>query len=193
MGCEGLAEEEGIHVEAPGECTAAIGQSCNERDTDIATMPILRGGGKQASPGSGMYVVLLHLGTKVWIFDGANQARTRGTPRDASWEVYMLTCWAIWKGRCKFVFEQKLSNTCHSQGNQIGCRRADDCLTGSDEHKNGAVNRGILDQTDNGVIKINCDASWCSTTKQGGIRVIARDHEGHVCEGYHRQIDGGSI
>lgn len=34
-------------------------------------------------------------------------------------------------------------------------------------------------------IKINCDATWCRSTKRGGIGVIARNHNGEVVGGYH--------
>lgn len=34
-------------------------------------------------------------------------------------------------------------------------------------------------------IKINCNAAWCSSTKTGGIGVIARNHRGEIVGGFH--------
>lgn len=44
-----------------------------------------------------------------------------------------------------------------------------------------------------GTIKINCDATWCSTTRFGGMGVIARDHMGNICGGKHDSTMGGSV
>lgn len=44
-----------------------------------------------------------------------------------------------------------------------------------------------------GVIKVNCDARWCSTSRRGGIEIIVRNHEGSICGGRHYQVTGDSI
>lgn len=44
-----------------------------------------------------------------------------------------------------------------------------------------------------GAVKINCDAAWNSLTGEGGIGVIARDHEGRVLGGAHSSERSASI
>lgn len=46
---------------------------------------------------------------------------------------------------------------------------------------------------DSNIVKINCDASWCPTTGQKGIGVIARNHSGEICGGWRSSTNGGSI
>lgn len=49
--------------------------------------------------------------TSAWIFSGQSTSLHGLATTSAAWEVCMLTCWAIWKGCCRFVFEQRMPNT----------------------------------------------------------------------------------
>lgn len=44
-----------------------------------------------------------------------------------------------------------------------------------------------------GEIKINIDATWCSSTRLGGVGIVARDHAGNIYGGRHNQLVGGSV
>lgn len=45
-------------------------------------------------------------------------------------------------------------------------------------------------RSDQGCVKINCDASRCRQTKMGGIDVIARNADGCVVGGANRRLSG---
>lgn len=49
--------------------------------------------------------------TAEWIFDEPSNGSNGRVFSSSAWEVCMLNCWAVWKGRCKFVFEHKMPNT----------------------------------------------------------------------------------
>lgn len=94
----------------------------------------------------------------------------------------MLTCWFIWKVRCKLVFENKSPNvdvtgrniqsTYGEQTNSNGT------LIASEDNNSPFGGRWVKPTM--GTIKINCDASLCVSFRQGGIRVITRVHDGSV-------------
>lgn len=44
-----------------------------------------------------------------------------------------------------------------------------------------------------GVVKISCDTTWYSSTGQGGLSVIARDHSDNICGGRHDTTRCGSV
>lgn len=105
----------------------------------------------------------------------------------------MITSWSIWKSRCTLVFEHKQPSTTHllekihkaaTEMNIFNSYRVAQGRTPTNDR---------WTRPDNNTIKINCDASRCPVTGQGGIGVIARGQDRHICGGWHGASNEGSI
>lgn len=103
---------------------------------------------------------------------------------ETRWRTTLITCWVIWKAKCEMVFQylrpgslavirnvRKMINELHSlqQPNPT-------------PHEN--TDGMIWERPSQGIIKINCDATWCSLTRRA-TSSSSRNHNTEVVEGFH--------
>lgn len=94
-----------------------------------------------------------------------------------------MTCWNIWKARCKTMFEGKMPNPA-TVVEEI--KQACDEIKGL--QRVGPVVLNIRETqgwraSTPGTVKVNCDAAWYNQTMLGGISVVARTSDGRIVRG----------
>lgn len=102
----------------------------------------------------------------------------------------MISCWFIWKSRCKLAFEDKQSNS-DLVIQEINQAHGEIKATLNSQPRPGQqASTRKWRKLDEDIIKINCDATWSSTSGRGGVGIIARNQAGHICGDSFSQMTG---
>lgn len=103
------------------------------------------------------------------------------------------------ESRCKLLFDDKQPNVeiilqeLHkTNGELMTVLQNRAASTGHPASSSSVGNVVKWTRPDHSAIKINCDGAWSSTSRQGGVGVIARDSTGAVRGGSQSMVDGGS-
>lgn len=115
-----------------------------------------------------------------WVPNGTG----RGTGSKHRWYLCMVVCWMIWRARCTLVFQNTTPSmdflTQETHRIVVEMQGLNNSMPAVESHRSTHPWRRPLQ----GTITINTDAAWNTSTKQGGIEVIATDHEGTVQDGW---------
>lgn len=109
------------------------------------------------------------------------------------WKCGLLVCWKIWKSRFTFVFEGKRTNPMELIIHIAHDVREAKLLSPTSYWKVLRVEPQRWMPLRVGVIKMNCDTSWCSKTRIGGIDIIARESNATMVIGLNRRARGKEI
>lgn len=116
---------------------------------------------------------------------------TRGRKTE-KWHLCMLICWQIWKTRCKLVYVDKVANM-EAVSRDIMRTRTE--LASQIIRTRRRATPCPVEQwrtPEEGQIKINVDATYVSSSRQGAVRVIVRDHEVRMMYRWHGRSMGDS-
>lgn len=116
-----------------------------------------------------------------------NESGNNKTVLESRWMMCAFTCWMIWKERCKANFEHKVPNPAEVTPKVVKdvTKFINSCTLEPSWMFWGEAAK--LNKPSIGVIKINCDASWSSTKKMGGIDVVARNDTEQVKGGLNQR------
>lgn len=142
---------------------------------------------------------------KEWLATRFAEATGTKQQRQTRWNTILITAWSIWKEICDHAFQGKQpnvattiarvrklveeTNTLQQNANNLQIRTNQQ---GTNQTQ-GLYNGDKWARPSRGTVKLNCDAAWITQTVRGGIRVIARNHEGQVLAGFHRSEAVSSI
>ncbi|CAN6554430.1 unnamed protein product [Malus baccata var. baccata] len=130
---------------------------------------------------------------EIYVADYANRG-----DRIKLFSYIAVTCWHIWKSRCKFIFQghpiypgQVIAAVHHSVGmfleaNRVPCSRPR--IIAQDQG-----NDVSWSHPGSGFIKINVDASWNDRECVGFAGVVARDDQGSFVAACRKMISASSV